>query len=96
MSLFGLICFYLGCRNPRNVYLKEKNQNKLIKQQLEFEIASNDDYVSMSMIDPIESNNSNKLFSGSRLMTVPEYEESLYSSKEHEKMRKKRFLRDHL
>ena len=75
--------------------MKEKKNASLIQQQLQFEIESNDDYVSMSMIDPIDSNNS-KLFSGSRLMTVPEYEESIYASKEYEKMRKKRFLKDHL
>ena len=43
----------MGLRNPRNTYIKEKNVNKAImKQQLEFEIEANDEYVSMSMMDP--------------------------------------------
>ncbi len=107
ISIVGLACHLAGLRNPRNTYLKEKNLNKaLMKQQLEFEAEFNldDDYVSMTMMDNLNESsggmNTNKLFAGSRLITVPEYEDnsqsSTYVSKEYEKARKKRFLRDHL
>jgi hypothetical protein len=106
ISLVGLACHLAGLRNPRTTYIKEKNLNKaLMKQQLEFEIDCNleDDYVSMTMMDNLNENgsglNTNKLFAGSRLITVQEYDDgqsSLYVSKEYEKARKKRFLRDHL
>ena len=133
ISLVGIVCHYTGCRNPRNTYLKEKRVNKaLLKQQLEFgmeyglDVAANDDYVSVSMMDHIAGSdgNSQRLFASARLMPqisvpmlksapLPEHEmetaSAVYSKyeassrsfeakheKDYEKMRKKRFLREHL
>lgn len=93
-----MVCYCLGLRNPRNVYIKEKEISKnLLKQQLEYELDnSNEDYVSMSIMDNLNENSRN-LFSSSRLMTVPEYDtQSIYTNKDYEKARKKRFLKDHL
>ncbi len=58
---------------------------------------SNDDYVSMSMIENMDKH-SNKLFADSRLISTEyEYEISSQSSKKtYDKIKKKRFLMDNL
>jgi hypothetical protein len=73
-----------------------KKDDSILKQQFELPM-SNDDYVSMSMIETMDKH-SNKLFSDSRLISTEydyEINPKIYE-KNYEKIKKKRFLMDNL
>lgn len=90
ISLLAISCYLAGCRNPHKRLMLKKDDS-ILRQEFELPM-SNDDYVSMSMIESMEKQ-SNKLFSDSRLISEYDYE---LNSKIYDKMKKKRFLKDNL
>lgn len=91
ISLIGITCYLAGCRNPHRRFTFKKDDS-ILKQQFDLPM-SNDDYVSMSMIESMDKNSS-KLFSDSRLIST-EYDYEI-NTKIYDKMKKKRFLKDNL